>query len=204
MAKPPGSKLTPAQQQQQLQTMLNKGGKSYDPEAVYTESTSDYGNYEQSRTKFPTETHNLMGIIVGDRDEFRTMQDFIRNAVHHTLHKYIDSDPSYGWEVRDLLEIEDWNAELANEMRRTKAEDELFELFRINMNQAIDDRDWDKLMHFFSRADEMSEREDYSEGRRSRWMRLAGELQDALTSMRRAKTRYEKMADVTPISRKAQ
>ena len=203
MAAPPApTPQTPAQQKNALQTMLNKGGKAYDPDAVYCESTGGNGLYEQARIKLPPDTYNLMGIVTGDRQEFRTIQDFIRNAIHHTLHRYIDGDPSIGYDIKDILEMEDWNAELEIQRRRTAAEEEMFEGFRISMNQAVDDHDWPVLQHLWSRADEMAERDDYSDGRRERWAKMADSLQAAMVSMKKEKTRYEKMADITPITQR--
>jgi len=198
---PTPASLTAAQQKQNNLMALNKGGKAYDPLGVYTDST-DNGFYETWRTKFPPDTHRLVSQMVSDRDEFRSPQDFIRNAVHHYLHRYIDGDPDIPLEVKDILEMEDHVAELAQKQRDREAMDEVMEYTRVIVNSAVDDEDWNELYHQQEYASEMASREDMPMGRRRRWLELEDEIDEAISSMKKTKTRYEKMAGVTPMKKR--
>jgi len=196
---------TAAQKKADHNNLRSAQGKAYDPDITYSDSTNDRC-YENPRVKIPPDTNNILNYVAGEFDHFRSKQDFIRDAIHHRLHHFVDADPNTPLRIQDLMEQEDWNEELLLQQREALAEKEYFELVRERMNAMIDDLDWKGLQNLWERADDMSEREDIPEGRRLRFCEQTDELMSAMTDMKKQRSKYQAMTDnnVTASRKKAQ
>lgn len=63
--------------------LINGGG--YDPEEFYVGSRDAKGHWENRQVKMPPDYAGQIGYLVAQCPEYRTAQDFYRDAVVHTL-----------------------------------------------------------------------------------------------------------------------
>lgn len=68
-------------------------GKKYNPDALYIVASDDKGHSESIRLKIPPTYEYIIQAIMREHEEFRTVQDFIRDAIVHSLHRWVDNPP---------------------------------------------------------------------------------------------------------------
>lgn len=80
---------TPASNQAQSTASLFNltKGTAYDRDAIYAHSTDNKGHYEQVRVKLtPSIEAEIAELVASKLRGYRTLEDFIRNAIVHQLH----------------------------------------------------------------------------------------------------------------------
>ena len=65
---------------------------AYDPDAFYTEGRDKQGGGENIQSRVPPQVHGTVAALIqsGKIPQYRTMSDFVRNAIVHQLHKDLD------------------------------------------------------------------------------------------------------------------
>lgn len=145
------------QQQQQAQSLFTlTNGKKYNPDAVYADSTDGRGHYEQVRVKITPSVEHLMAQVVAEHPEFRSVGDFIRNAIFHKLHTYIVEAPEPDPRLVGALEAERTAAMMAMAKRIDQSHTENMEAARDAMDICIQNRDWDGLNEVIAMMDEQA------------------------------------------------
>lgn len=69
---------------------------AYDPDAFYTEGRDKQGGGENIQARIPPQVHGSIAALIqsGKIPQYRTMSDFVRNAVVHQLHKDLERTDS--------------------------------------------------------------------------------------------------------------
>ena len=64
----------------------------YDPDAFYTEGRDKQGGGENVQARVPPQIHGSIAALIqsGKIPQYRTMSDFVRNALVHQLHKDLE------------------------------------------------------------------------------------------------------------------
>lgn len=118
MAKQPGN--TPSQMAANQRSMFQLTGGGYDIDKVYSHSTDGKGHYERMRTKItPTMEAQLSEMVASKQFDYRTVEDFVRDACVHRLHYLSTQQPRMTDVVthemmladimRERMEIERWS-----------------------------------------------------------------------------------------------
>lgn len=156
-------------------------GKAYSPDAVYIDASDAKGHYEQFNVKLPPRLQNVIEIIVGENECFRSKQDFIRDALTHHAHRYATTPPE-----PDPLAVQLVEAQAARERTemRTRVREEQrqdFKRAREYVEQLIEDRDWWAINEEMDRVALLSEDVTLPAGVREEYNLLWMELNDAVT-----------------------
>lgn len=134
------------QQQQTTQSLFAlTNGKRYDPDGVYSSSTDGRGHYEQVRVKITPSMEHLIAEICAEHGEFRSREDFIRNAVFHMLHKYITAAPMVDPQLVAVIEAERQTGVMEVMARIRKGHYENIERAKDQINALCEEADWNSI-----------------------------------------------------------
>lgn len=166
-------------------------GKAYDPNAVYCDASDGRGHYEQINVKLSPRLEHVIDIIVAEHPNYRSRQDFIRDAMFHRAYEMATNGPSADPLAEQLVEAE------ANR-QRTEMRARLREEQNRDLNAAKDavedmlrDRDWYAVNEELDRVALLTEDEGLPSGVRERYNDLWMELTDALTRARTQEIRRQ-------------
>lgn len=98
------------------QSMFNlTNGTSYDRDGIYAHSTDQKGHYEQVRVKVtPSIEAELAQFVASKTRDYRTIEDFVRNAIVHQLHyEYTKVWPQAGPVITAEIMMSDVNRQNA-------------------------------------------------------------------------------------------
>lgn len=157
-------------------------GKKYDPDGVYTQSTDGKGHYEQARVKIPPQIEHLIAEMVAANPSFKSGQDFIRNAIFHSLHKYLTSTPDVDPRLMAALEAERLSNMFDMEQRIYRSHQETMEQARTSLNQCIESGDWNNMNEIADAMDECAENEAIPFGLQAEYQEVADEARRAMRS----------------------
>lgn len=132
-----------AQSAQSLFALTN--GKRYDPDGVYSSSTDGRGHYEQVRVKITPSMEHLIAEVCAEHAEFRSREDFIRNAIFHMLHKYITNAPVADPQLLAVIEAERQTGVMEVMGRIRKGHYENIERAKDQINALCEEADWDGI-----------------------------------------------------------
>lgn len=178
------------QQQARSQTLFNlTQGKKYDPDKVYSASTDGRGHYEQVRVKITPGIDHLISEVTGENDEFRSREDFIRNAVFHALHRWITDAPEPDPRLLSALKAEQARAHMEMMERFNKAHEEALEGAADAINRCLDSRDWDEMVELAEMLDDYAVDENIPPGFRVRYEQAADDARAALAKELKARKR---------------
>lgn len=155
-------------------------GKKYDPDGVYTASTDGKGHYEQQRVKIPPQIEHLIAEVCGDNPSFKSAQDFIRNAIFHSLHKYLTGTPGVDPRLLAALEAERLSNMFDMESRIYRSHHETMEQARTVLNNCIESADWNSMNEIADAMDECAENPDIPFGLQSEYQEVADEARRAM------------------------
>lgn len=157
-------------------------GKKYDPDGVYTASTDGKGHYEQARVKIPPQIEHLIAEMVAANPTFKSSQDFIRNAIFHSLHKYLTSTPDVPPRLQAALEAERMANDMDMESRIYRSHVETMDQARTALNNCIESSDWDTMNEIADMMDDASENPGVPYGLRMEYQEVADEARRAMKS----------------------
>lgn len=171
-------------------------GKSYDPDAVYCESTDSKGHYEQLRIKLTPRLMNIIGEIVSDNDEFRTVHDFLRDAMLHQAHRWVTQRPPVNERLTRRIEAEAHAAQMDAILEEAKTMDRDIQTTHQVVMQAIADLDWYLVAEETHRVEELSVDQSLAPGIRDKYEQLLADLEHetARVRTRQIKARIEAKA----------
>jgi hypothetical protein len=169
-----------SQQGQSLAYQLTSG-KAYDTDAVYLDASDNKGHYEQMNCKLPPRLQHVIEILVAESEDFRSKQDFMRNALFHAAHKYASQQLEPDPVAMQLIEAE--ASRTRTEMRARIREEQNLDFKRAAeaVEDMLRDRDWFAVNEELDRIALLSEDFSIPEGVRERYGDLWSELNDALT-----------------------
>lgn len=166
-------------------------GKAYDPDAVYCDASDGRGHYEQINVKLSPRLEHVIDIIVAEHPNYRSRQDFIRDAMFHRAYEMATNGPTADPLAEQLVEAE------ANR-QRTEMRARLREEQNRDLNAAkeavedmLRDRDWYAVNEELDRVALLTEDEGLPAGVRDRYNELWMELTDALTRARTKEIRRQ-------------
>jgi Arc/MetJ-type ribon-helix-helix transcriptional regulator len=155
-------------------------GKAYNPDAYYLDASDGRGHSEQINIKVPPRIEHVIDILVGESDQYRTRQDFMRDAMFHWAHHRATNTGGVDPLAEQLLEEE--AAAARTQMRRRLREARLrnmqdtLEL----VEDLIQDKDIPRLNEELDRVAMLSEDPDIAPGMRTRYNELWHEINDAI------------------------
>lgn len=164
-------------------------GKKYDADKVYSASTDGRGHYEQVRVKITPGIDHLISEVAANHDEFRSREDFIRNAVFHALHRWITDAPEPDPRLLSALKAEQARAHMDMMERFAKAHEEALETAAEAINRCLDSRDWDEMVELAEMLDDYSTDENIPSGYRVRYESAADDARAALAKELKARKR---------------
>jgi hypothetical protein len=155
-------------------------GKKYDPDGVYTQSTDGKGHYEQARVKIPPQIEHLIAEVCAANPAFKSSQDFMRNAVFHSLHKYLTSTPDLDPRLMAALEAE----RLANlfdmEQRIYTSHQQTMDSARASLNNSMESGDWNNMSEIADAMDACAENSAIPFGLQSEYQEVADDARRAM------------------------
>ena len=187
-----------AQRQQQQSVFALTAGKKYDPDTIYSASTDGRGHYEQTRTKITPQMEHLLAEIVAAHDEFRSVNDFIRNAVFHMMHKYLVDPPDVDERLKDAIHAERQTHALAMDARILQSHYDLMTGVKSALNDCIETADWQGMQDLVEMVEERVENGSLPAGLREQYVELAEEGLDSMRNemrLRKAPRRVSAMRD---------
>jgi Arc/MetJ-type ribon-helix-helix transcriptional regulator len=148
---------------------------------VYLDATDGRGHYEQMQVKLPPRVEHAIDMVVGESDQYRSRQDFIRDALVHHAHRRITEAMIEDPLALHLIEQQASSDRLA--MRRTLREERRRNLedARAIVDDLVRDQDYDAIQDEMARVEVLSEDITLPEGVREEYADLWMELNDALT-----------------------
>lgn len=147
-------KAANAQRQQQQSVFALTAGKKYDPETIYSASTDGRGHYEQLRVKITPQVEHLIAEVVNMHDEFRSSNDFVRNAIFHMLHTYLTNPPDVEPRLKQAIAAERQTHALAMDARMLQAHYDLMSSVKGALNDCIETADWQGMQDLVEMVEE--------------------------------------------------
>jgi len=164
-------------------------GKKYDPDQVYSASTDGRGHYEQRRVKITPGIDHLISEIAGTHDEFRSSEDFIRNAIFHSVHQWITDAPEPDPRLVSALKAEQATAVMEQNERFTKAHTDAITGATESINRCLETHDWNELNDLADMMDEYACDENIPSGIRNQYQQAADDARDTLIKEVKARKR---------------
>lgn len=156
-------------------------GKAYNPDAVYCDASDARGHYEQINVKLSPRLEHVIDILVAEDQNYRSRQDFIRDAMFHRAYALATNGPAADPLAEQLLEAE--ANRTRTEMRRRLREEQNrdLEAAKEAVEDMIRDQDWYAVNEELDRVELLSDDPNLPGGVRERYAELWQELNDALT-----------------------
>lgn len=132
------------------------GEKGYRPDRFYTKSTDQRGHGEKIQVRVPQGIDSQVHAAVRDIPEYRSLQDFVRDALVHRL-EWVQKQYQLGEEAERILALERFEADnkaYRDDMERMdQASTELEESLVI----AVERKDWSTFTQVLGQGDELME-----------------------------------------------
>jgi hypothetical protein len=118
---------------------------NYSPDHTYVRSTDGHGNYDQLRNvKITPALHAvLMEVIArGDLPDYRTVSDFVRDALVHRLW-YIQNGNA---QIAQAVNAEIIASEIATKIARNQSRTDMIRLYSEQLSAFDQDGDWTSIV----------------------------------------------------------
>lgn len=153
-------------------------GKAYNPDHVYLDASDSKGHYEQMNTKVPPNILQVMDVIVGDSAEYRSRQDFVRDALVHHAHRVLTKNRPDDALALHLIDLQASTDRFAMRRRLAAERRQNLEDTRDMVGDMMRDRDYASLWEELARVESLAEDENLPEGVRDEYADLWHEMND--------------------------
>ena len=153
-------------------------GKAYNPDHVYLDASDSKGHYEQMNTKVPPNVLQVIDVIVGESDELRSRQDFVRDALVHAAHRWLTQNRPDDALALHLIDLQASSDRFAMRRRLAAERRQNLEDTRDMVNDMMRDRDIVSLYEELARVESLAEDENLPEGVRDEYADLWQEMND--------------------------
>lgn len=136
--------------------------RGYRPDRFYTKSTNSDGHGERMNVRIPQGLDSQIHAAVGEIPEYRSVQDFFRDAAVHRL-EFLQKQYVLGEGARRILELERIGADSERRQQETEMMSEAVETLDSKLQRLWDKRDWAMMAEELELAGELCDwlREPY-------------------------------------------
>lgn len=137
-------------------------GKGYRADRFYNKSTDSNGHGEKITVRVPQGIDSQVHAAVREIPEYRSLQDFIRDAIVHRL-EYIQKHYELGDGARRFVELQRMEADMERITSEVETMTNAVERVKVSLETAYASRDWGLMKEAMETAEEMLEwmREPY-------------------------------------------
>lgn len=174
-----GNQKTAIQQTIQRSMFALAKGNTYDITEVYSHSSDDKGHSDSVRVKFPTMVEPIIHEVMNTDPRYKSVHDFVRDAVMHRLHYYsINGVP----DIEEDLAFQRLSVATARMAERSRGWAMLVEQVKLAGEAMLKDGDLIGLGDFLAVNYTDEEMEKLPHGKRREVERIFEELHQRLTT----------------------
>lgn len=130
-------------------------GPKYDRKKVYRRSTDGHGHGEKLQVKMLETQIGMMQQWVNDRrTEYRSVADFVRDAVYHRLHDMTEQFPDET-ELSHHLKLELLMAEMETQELNGRRRDDVLKVAAGRMQREIEDGRWEQVQYIIDQLTDL-------------------------------------------------